>query len=45
MCASHTFEREDDRGSLCRACGVCGALPCAIKKVRLPSEFGESYRF
>ena len=31
MCESHA-EWIEDRGELCRACGVCGALPCAIKK-------------
>ena len=31
MCESHA-ERIEDRGELCRACGVYGALPCAIKK-------------
>ena len=32
MCANHLYYGEDNREMLCRACGVCGALPCAIKK-------------
>ena len=31
ICESHA-ERNEDRGELCRACGVCGALSCAMKQ-------------